>query len=59
MAATDSPGGPPMAGDCHENFGPLKILVWGAKIFGILVFPGLKFLKILVRLWENGPPMFH
>ena len=43
---------------CHENFGPLKILVWGAKIFGTLVLPGLKLSKILVRLRKNGPPTF-
>ena len=41
----------------HENFGPLKILVWETKICREIVPPGLNFSKILVHLWRIGPPV--
>ena len=43
---------------CHENFGPLKILVRGTKICGEMVPPGPNFSKILVHVWRFGPPPF-
>ena len=38
-----------------RNFGPAKILVWGAKIPGKFDPPDYYFQKILVRTWNNGP----